>query len=115
MTAGIYNFTMDQGSVFSVVLVYTDSNNVAVNLTGFTAKMQLRQSYNSTAADLTLSTANGDITIVGATGTVTVNATAVQTGTLSAGLYVYDLELTSGSNISRLVQGQVTVAEQVTQ
>ncbi len=115
MTAGIYNFTVDQGSVFSVVLVYTDSNGAAINLTGFTAAMQLRQNYNSTTADLTLTTANGGITIVGATGTVTVSMTAAQTGDLDPGFYVYDLELISGANISRLVQGQITVAEQVTQ
>ena len=36
MTAGIYNTTIDQGSVWSVVLVYTDSNNTPVNLTGAT-------------------------------------------------------------------------------
>jgi phage tail sheath gpL-like len=114
MTAGIYNTTIDQGSVWSVVLVYTDSNNVPVNLTGYTAAMQLRQNYNSTTADLTLTTANGGITIVGATGTITINATATQTGLLDPGFYVYDLELTSGSNISRLIQGQLTVAEQVT-
>ena len=115
MTAGIYNFMMDQGSVFSVALVYTDSSNVPINLTGFTAKMQLRQNYNSTDADLTLATATGEIVIVGATGSITVSATAVQTAALSPGFYVYDLELTSGANISRLIQGQVTVAEQVTQ
>jgi hypothetical protein len=114
MTAGIYNTTIDQGSVWSVVLVYTDSNNVPVNLTGYTAAMQLRQNYNSDVADLTLTTANGGITIVGATGTITINATAAQTGDLDPGFYVYDLELTSGSNISRLIQGQLTVAEQVT-
>ena len=114
MTAGIYNTTIDQGSIWSVVLVYTDSNNVPVNLTGFTATMQLRQSYNSATADLTLSTASGGISIVGATGTITITASATQTGLLDAGLYVYDLELTSGSNISRLIQGQLTVAEQVT-
>jgi phage tail sheath gpL-like len=114
MTAGIYNTTIDQGSIWSVVLVYTDSNNVPVNLTGYTAAMQLRQNYNSATADLTLTTANGGITIVGATGTITITATATQTGLLDAGLYVYDLELTSGSNISRLIQGQLTVAEQVT-
>lgn len=106
---------MDQGSVFSVALVYTDSSNVPINLTGFTAKMQLRQNYNSTDADLTLATATGEIVIVGATGSITVSATAVQTAALSPGFYVYDLELTSGTNISRLIQGQVTVAEQVTQ
>ena len=114
MTAGIYNTTIDQGSVLSVVLVYTDSNNTPVNLTGYTAAMQLRQNYNSDVADLTLTTANGGITIVGATGTITINATATQTGLLDPGFYVYDLELTSGSNISRLIQGQLTVAEQVT-
>jgi phage tail sheath gpL-like len=114
MTAGIYNTTIDQGSLWSVVLVYTDSNNTPVNLTGYTAAMQLRQNYNSTTADLTLTTANGGITIVGATGTITIAATATQTGLLDPGFYVYDLELTSGSNISRLIQGQLTVAEQVT-
>ena len=114
MTAGIYNTTIDQGSVWSVVLVYTDSNNVPVNLTGFTAAMQLRQNYNSDTAALTLTTANGGITIVGATGTVTISATATQTGALDPGFYVYDLELISGANISRLIQGQLTVAEQVT-
>jgi phage tail sheath gpL-like len=114
MTAGIYNTTIDQGSVWSVVLVYTDSNNTPVNLTGYTAAMQLRQNYNSSTADLTLTTANGGITIVGATGTITITATATQTGLLDPGFYVYDLELTSGSNISRLIQGQLTVAEQVT-
>jgi hypothetical protein len=114
MTAGIYNTTIDQGSVWTVVLVYTDSNDTPVNLTGYTAAMQLRQNYNSDVADLTLTTANGGITIVGATGTITINATAAQTGDLDPGFYVYDLELTSGSNISRLIQGQLTVAEQVT-
>jgi phage tail sheath gpL-like len=114
MTAGIYNTTIDQGSVWTVVLVYTDSNNTPVNLTGYTAAMQLRQNYNSEVANLTLTTANGGISIVGATGTITINATATQTGLLDPGFYVYDLELTSGSNISRLIQGQLTVAEQVT-
>jgi hypothetical protein len=76
--------------------------------------MQLRQNYNSDVAGLTLTTANGGISIVGATGTITINATAAQTGDLDPGFYVYDLELTSGSNISRLIQGQLTVAEQVT-
>ena len=114
MTAGIYNTTIDQGAVWTVVFVYKDPNDNPINLTGYTAAMQLRQAYDSAVADLTLTTSNGGITITGATGTVTVNATATQTGALTPGFYVYDLELTSGTNISRLVQGQLTVAEQVT-
>lgn len=114
MTAGIYNATIDQGSIWNVTLVYKDSNDVPVNLTGYTAAMQLRQNYNSELADLTLTTSNGGITITGATGTIAISATAIQTGLLTPGFYVYDLELTSGANISRLIQGQITVAEQVT-
>jgi hypothetical protein len=114
MTAGIYNATVDQGSIWNLTIVYQDSDGDPIDLTGYTAAMQLRQNYNSELADLTLTTANGGLTINGPTGTIQVSASAVQTGLLSAGFYVYDLELTSGSNISRLIQGQITVAEQVT-
>ena len=114
MTAGIYNTTIDQGSIWNVTLVYQDSDGDPVNLTGYTAAMQLRQNYNSELPDLTLTTSNGGLTITGATGTIAVSATATQTSLLTPGFYVYDLELTSGSNISRLIQGQITVAEQVT-
>jgi len=115
MTAGIYNFTMDQGSVWDLEITYQDPNNVPINLTGYTAKMQLRTDYNSPNADLTLTTGGGGIVITGATGVIDISATAAQTANLAPAFYVYDLELTSGTNISRLIQGQITVAEQVTQ
>jgi hypothetical protein len=114
MTAGIYNFTVDQGSVWDLEIEYQDPDGDPINLTGFTASMQLRREYNSTIADLTLTTGGGGIIITGATGTIDISATATQTGALEPGFYVYDLELTSGSNISRLIQGQITIAEQVT-
>jgi hypothetical protein len=114
MTAGIYNATIDQGSVWSVVFVYLNPSDVAINLTGYTARLQLRQNYNSAAADLTLTTENGGISIVGATGIVTVTATDEQTELLEGGFYLYDLELSASGVVSRLVQGQITVAEQVT-
>jgi hypothetical protein len=115
MTAGIYNFTMDQGSVWDLEITYQDPNGTPINLTGFTAKMQLRKEYNSTIADLTLTTGGGGIVITGATGKIDISASAAQTAVLDPTYYVYDLELTSGTNISRLIQGQITVAEQVTQ
>jgi hypothetical protein len=115
MTAGIYNFTIDQGSVWDLEITYKDPNDVPINLTGFTAKMQLRKEYNSTVADLTLTTGGGGIVITGATGIVDISASAAQTAALDPTYYVYDLELISGTNISRLIQGQITVAEQVTQ
>jgi hypothetical protein len=40
--------------------------------------------------------------------------TAAQTAALEEGYYVYDVELTSGSYKERLIQGQLTVAPEVT-
>jgi|688.fasta_scaffold786987_2 hypothetical protein len=114
MTAGIYNFTLDQGSVWDLEIEYQDPDGDPINLTGFTARMQLRKDYNNATADLTLTTGGGGIVITGATGTIDISVTAAQTETLDPAFYVYDLELISGSNISRLIQGQITVAEQVT-
>ena len=114
MKAKIYNPVIDQGSIWNVVVEYQDNNGNPINLNGFTASLQLRVNYNSTEADLTLTTENGGLSINGPLGTITIFATAEQTGALDAGFYVYDLELKSGSNIIRLIQGQLTVAEQVT-
>lgn len=115
MTAGIYNFSVDQGSVFTLNLDYQDPDGNPIDLSGQTARMQFRRQYNSTIADLTLTTGGGGIVITGATGNILITITDEQTSTLNEGFYVYDLELDNAGVISRLVQGQVTVNAQVTQ
>ena len=112
--AGIYNFTMDQGSTYTVQMVYLDPNGNPINLTGYTAKMQLRLQYGDPVAALTLTTENGGITINGPTGTINILATDEQTLVLQPTFYVYDLDILSGGTIQRLVQGQVTVRPEVT-
>lgn len=115
MTAGIYNPTIDQGATWSVTVLYKDSSGTAINLTGYTAAMQVRQNYSSADADLTLTTSNGGIAITGNTGTVVITMTAAQTAALEEGYYVYDVELTSsGGLVDRLIQGQITIAPEVT-
>ena len=112
--AGIYNFTMDQGSTYTVQMVYLDPNKNPINLTGYTAKMQLRLQYGDPVAALTLTTENGGITIDGPTGTINILATDEQTLVLEPTFYVYDLDILTGGTIERLVQGQVTVRPEVT-
>lgn len=111
--AGIYNFTLDQGSTWTLQIVYKDSNGVAVNLTGYTAEMQVRRKFDSDTSVLTLSTSNGGITIVPLTGTLNLLATDEQAD-IDPGLYVYDLELSIGGVRTRLIQGTVTVSGEVT-
>jgi hypothetical protein len=114
MTAGLYSFTIVQGSTFYLNLIYQDSDGVPINLTGNTARMQLRRTFTSPVADLTLTTASGAIVITGATGNILITITDELTGPLEPGFYLYDLELDNGGVITRLIQGQITLSQQVT-
>jgi hypothetical protein len=86
----------------------------AVDITGYTARMQLRSLPNDPYAVLTLTETSG-ITIDGPTGTLAVRATAAQTAAISAGPYYYDLEITSPTGVkTRIVQGELNVNAEVT-
>ena len=86
-----------------------------VNLTGYTAELQIRSLPSSPDAVLTLNTSNGGITITALTGNIEVHATATQTRNIDEGTYYYDIEITSPSGIvTRLAQGQVVISPEVT-
>ena len=86
----------------------------AVNITGYTAALQIRSLPQSPTSVLSLTSGSG-ITITGATGTIAVTATAEQTGNIDEGPYYYDLEITSPTGVvTRVAQGQVVVSAQVT-
>jgi hypothetical protein len=112
-TAGVYNFTLDQGSVFYINLVYNNPDGTPINLTGMTAKMQLARSF-TTVKDLTLSSPSNGIVITPLTGNIAVTITDEQTALLGSGFYVYDLELDNAGVIDRIIQGTITVSPQVT-
>jgi hypothetical protein len=113
-TAGIYNFVIDQGATYTLQMVYQDGAGNPINLTGYTAKMQLRLKFGAPDAALTLTTENGGITINGPTGTINLLATDEQTLALDPLLYLYDLDIITGGTIERLIMGQITVRPEVT-
>ena len=113
--AGIYNIICDQGSTFTRQLTWNDSAGSAVNLTAYTARMDVRTSIDAAgAAVLSLTTENGRIVLGGTAGTINLSAEATATQVVESGNYVYDLELVSGSTITRLVQGSFVVRGEVT-
>ena len=113
--AGIYNIIAYQGSTFTRQLTWEDSAGSAINLTGYTARMDVRTSIDAAgAATLSLTTANGRIVLGGTAGTIALSAEGTATAAVVAGDYVYDLELVSGSTITRLVQGTFTLRGEVT-
>lgn len=113
--AATYNITIEQGATFRLNLVYKAANGTPINLTGYTARMQVRRKYSDTTALLNFTTENGAITLGGALGTVAVKGLATLTDDLPAKPGVYDLELVDADgNVTRLVQGAVTISPEVT-
>lgn len=114
MSAGIYNFTLDQGATWNLEVIYKNANNAVINLTNYTAALQIRKAYDASVVALDLTTTNGGITITGAQGKIDITATATQTAAIVSGDYVFDLEIASGGVVSRILQGTVCVSPEVT-
>lgn len=86
-----------------------------VNVTNYTAELQMRSLPSDPTAVLTLTTAANEITVSGVNGEFAVHATAAQTRAIDEGTYYYDIEITSPQGIvTRLAQGQIVVTPEVT-
>lgn len=114
MSAGALDITIEQGATFLLNLVWKDSLGALINLTGYTARMMVRQTHVATTVLMSL-TSPTDITLGGALGTINVKATAAVTALLPARNAVYDLEMVGpDGTVTRLIEGAVTVTPEVT-
>jgi len=129
MPAGRYSLIIEQGATFQLELQYKDANSVPIDLSGYSGRMQIRPSKESTTVYLTLSSSlQSDGTGLNFSGSN--NSTPPESG--SIGLYIasctssmlafdgrayYDIELYSGSSCPytiRLLEGQVELSREVT-
>lgn len=92
------------------------SQGVPIDLTGYTARMQIREMVESPDMLMQLtSELGGGITIVGATGTMSLLITDSVTAAITWRWAVYDLEIESASGeTTRLLKGEVEVSPEVT-
>ena len=109
-----YNLVCDQATTFNFQFSI-NNNNVLLNLTGYTGTMTVRPFVGATTTTVVASTANGRMTLGGIAGTVTVLIDATTTGAIGSGRYVYDLVLTTGSTVTRYLEGKFIVTGAVTQ
>lgn len=114
LVTGTYNIVCPQGVTYTETFTYS-IGGTAVNLSGYSASMQVRRSYDDLTALITLSSPSSGITLGGSAGTITLVIPFATTETFQAGQYIYDLELTSSGGIKdRLIQGTFTVSAEVT-
>ncbi|AWJ93853.1 hypothetical protein Sp245p_28965 (plasmid) [Azospirillum baldaniorum] len=116
MAAGQYDIYIEQGATFTREIEWLQSDNTTpVDLTGYTARMQVRKTAKSPIVVADLSTGNGRISLTPALGKIKLMLTATETASLKDGEYVYDLELQSGTGVvERLLQGTFTINAEVT-
>jgi hypothetical protein len=115
MAAGKLDLFVEQGATFTYTLTLTDDVGAPVNLTGYTARMQMRRAVQATPALISLTTENGRITITPLTGVITLTIEAAATASLNFQTAVYDLEIQSaGGIVTRVLQGNVALSKEVT-
>lgn len=116
MSAVKFNIRIEQGATFSQPITWKAGEPPApVDLTGCTARMQVRHKIKDTAVLLSLTTENGRIVLGGANGIITLKLSATDTAAIAWTSGVYDLEIVfAGGVVRRLMYGSVTVSQEVT-
>jgi hypothetical protein len=118
-----YGYFVDANSIrlnvdTSRYVAYTSGGELLyhppVNLTGYTARMNIRSTVDATTILQSLTTENGGIVLGGVAGTVDLLITATETALFTFRNAVYDLELISGTVVTRLLSGNVTLSKEVT-
>jgi hypothetical protein len=102
------NIVLDQGTTFNTSFTFTDDVDNPIDFTSYTAASQMRKSYSS-------STSHAFTVGLTSNGIITLGMNSNTTTQITAGRYLYDLEVTDINGVrSRLVEGIVTVTPEIT-
>lgn len=88
--------------------------NRPVDLTWYTARMQIRAKIDSDTVLHTLTTENGGILLDDVAKTITMYIPDETTQTFTFKAAVYDLEMISGGEVTALASGSITLVREVT-
>jgi hypothetical protein len=135
MSAGKYSFTINQGATLNFEVQYKDCNNLPVDLTGYTGLMQIRSNFSGSGITYVtfnslsgsqyedgfpsrsafLSFSGSDLNTPPTSGSIGIYAGWEVTNALDfTNQAFYDLEITSGSIRTRILEGQVKLSRQIT-
>lgn len=110
------DIAIDQGSKWTKVVQVYNPDGTIRNLTGYSAKMDIKEVYTDISAVLQLTSPSGGLVVNGPAGQVTITITAAQTTAMSWTTGVYDLKVTPAdpNGAERIIEGSVGVFPQVT-
>ena len=133
MAAGIYNFTIEQGTTFQRTFKYKDSNGDPLDLTNHEIRMQIRNdkadNTGSFLHEFDLSSSlesalSGGLFMLSSSSAgqavskldqFTLFISASTTTSMSFESAVYDIEIEdTGSIVTRLLQGKIKISKEVT-
>ena len=113
--AGQKNWEVDQNATFSFIVDYKDPDGDAIDLTGASAKMQVRDTKGGSKLAFSLTSPSGGIVISPALGKLTIKMTPTQTNKLFYPKSSYDIMVTdSNANKIKLLEGFITLSRSVT-
>jgi len=113
MAAGRYDITIEQGATFSLPISYKDSTGSVLNLSsGYTSRMMIKESAGGTTIK---SLTNGSgMTLAASGNNIVVDISATDTASMDFDNAVYDLEIESGSTVTRVLEGKVRLSREIT-
>jgi hypothetical protein len=98
MSAGVYNIEIEQGGDYALAVTYKDSAGLVFDLSsGYTATMNIKESYLDATAIDSLTTSTGEITLTNGIGTSVAGTIAVDssqstvTVTIGSGEHSFDV------------------------
>jgi hypothetical protein len=108
-----YNLVCDQATTFNFQF-QIKNDSTPWDLTGYSGTMTVRPFVGASTTTVVASTANGAMVLTALTGRINVTLSAATTGAIAAGRYSYDLVLTSGATVTRILEGKFIVTGAVT-
>lgn len=110
---------IEKGSTFSKVFIWKTKDSQSgqltpVDLTGYKARLQVREDYDSSVVLFNLTTENGLILIEPLLGKITVSIPSDYSTPVASSYGVWDIELYQDSYVKRLLEGRVKLTPEVT-
>ena len=114
MAAADYDLLIEQGATFELSIVWKDNADTPIDISGYSARMQIRKTYDTEPVISLTSALGGGITLGGVDGTIDITIPATITDDIEIRRGRYDLELELAGVVTRLIQGAVDISREVT-